>query len=137
MSEEVAAIIESIQALVREGAEIDSYLGKLHDLVAVAPMSIGSTHQPGVELYRGTKHHRAVPVVIGELWYPPPEFAPLGRANRRGAPMFYCSSDPNGAFREIGAKVGQLAVHSKWVTSVPMLLHDLGYTQQVLGPVSQ
>ena len=132
MSEDVAAIIESIRALVREGAEVDAYLDKLHHLVTAAPMSIGSTYDPGVELYRGTKHHRSVPVAIDELWYPPPELAPLGRANRSGSPMFYCSSDPNGAFREIGAKVGQLAVHAKWVTSAPMLLHDIGYTQRVL-----
>jgi hypothetical protein len=129
---DVEALIESIKALVRSNSEVDSFLDKLHELVAASPVSIGSTYEAGVDLYRATKHHRAVPGRVDELWYPPAEVTPPGRANRRGAPMFYCSSDPNCAFREIGAQVGQLAVHAKWVTSTPMLLHDLGYTSQVL-----
>lgn len=132
MFEGITAIIESIKKLVREGADVDAFLAKLHELVAAAPMSMASTHLPGVELYRATKHHRVVPQFIHELWHPPVDIASLGRANRSGVPMFYCSSDPNCAFQEIGVEVGQLVVHAQWVTLTPMLLHDIGYSQQVL-----
>ena len=133
MTNDVSALIDKVQALVTTGAPVDRYFDSLHRLCSVAPMSLGSQFGPGIEVYRGTKHHTAVPVTIEELWFPPPASAPLGRANRPGNPMFYCCSDPNGAFREIGVQVGQLIVYAKWVTTAPMLLHDLGYTQAVLA----
>ena len=127
-----AALINEINELVRSGSDVESFLGKLHRLVSLSPASVASSHQPGIELYRATKHHNAVPRRIEDLWYPPAEVAPSGRANRAGEPIFYCSSDPNCAWREIGIAVGQLAVVAKWVTTAPMVLHDLGYTDQVL-----
>ena len=59
--------------------------------------------------------------------------AHLSRANRDAQSVFYCSSDPSCAFSEIDARIGQLVVHATWVTTRPMLLHDLGYSAQVLA----
>jgi hypothetical protein len=36
---------------------------------------------------------------------------------------------------EVRPSIGHLVVHAKWVTTGPMLLHDLGYTAEVLGRV--
>jgi hypothetical protein len=133
MSNDVAEIIARIERLVADGADVDQFIDHVHGLVSVSPVSLGSTYQPGTPLYRATKHHRSVPGAVKDLWHPPVEKAALSRANRKGEPIFYCSSDPNCAFREIGASVGQLVVHAKWVTTAPMLLHDLGYTAQVFA----
>lgn len=128
----VDTLIETIKQMVRSAASIDSFADPLHRLVSAAPNSIGSRYEPGVELFRATKHHQSIPERIEELWFPPADKAAEGRANRAGSPLFYCSSDPNCAFREIGAAVGQCVVHAKWSTSAAMLLHDLGYSVQVL-----
>lgn len=131
MTHDLADILSSIDELVRDGAGTDQLIEKIGLLLAICPGSVGSTYQPGVELYRATNHHTSVPLALSELSYPPHALAPMGRANRKGQSAFYCSSDPSCTLLEIGAKIGQLAVHSKWVTNAPMVLHDLGYSQQV------
>jgi hypothetical protein len=70
--------------------------------------------------------------MIHELWYPPGAKVSLGRANRHGQPMFYCSPDPACTYLELRARVGSLVVLALWITTVDMLLQDLGYTAQVL-----
>lgn len=119
MARDVGTIVDEIRALLQDRAEGEVYLTLLAELVALAPLSFGSRYPPGVEVYRGTSDHRSVPQAVDELWYPPVSVTPVGRANRPGAPVFYCSSDPAGAFKEIGVRVGQLAVHAKWTTTAP------------------
>jgi hypothetical protein len=129
----IARIIERIERLRADEADVDQFVEAVTQLVVEEPMSIGSGYEPGAELYRATTHHRSAPTTVADMWYPPPHLARLGRANRAGHPLFYCSPAPACTLHEIGAVDGQLAVHAKWTTTKPMLLHDLGYTDQVLA----
>jgi len=133
IKQDAATLIALIRQLMDQGADVDAFLDPLHHLVGLSPVSIGSVVDPGHALYRVTKHHTAIPRTIDELWFPPAEMTPPGRANRRHQPLFYCTSDPNCAFRETAINVGQTAVFAKWVTTSRMVLHDLGYTAQVLA----
>lgn len=125
-------IVAHIEQLIDAGAHVDEMSNEVHRLLTIAPKSLGSSYEPRISLYRATKHHRSIPTRIDDLWYPPVEKTTFGRANRPGSPMFYCSSDPACVFLEIGASIGNLTVSAKWVTTRPMLLHDLGYTEQVM-----
>jgi hypothetical protein len=133
MNEQATPILERIKMLGSNDADFDELVQQMHKLAALAPVSVGSVCEPGTTLYRGTTHHISIPSRIEEIWYPPANrIRSFGRANRPGAPMFYCCSDPNGAFREIGAKFGQYAVLATWVTIKRMILHDVGYSDEVL-----
>jgi hypothetical protein len=44
---------------------------------------------------------------LADVWCPPAAKAPLGRANRPGAPVFYGAFDPVTAIRETGIKPGE------------------------------
>lgn len=133
IKQDAATLIALIKQLIDRGADVDAFLDPLHRLIALSPSSIGWVADPGLELYRVTKHHTTLPTRIDEVWFPPPELTPSGRANRPNQPMFYCTSDPSYAYYETSITVGQTVVFSKWVTTARMMLHDLGYTAQVLA----
>lgn len=133
MNDKVIAIRERIKTLEAEEGDFAALLKEMRALAALAPVSIGAVYEPGATLYRGTNHHTSIPSRIDEIWFPPANgLRSFGRANRPGSPMFYCCSDPNGAFREIGAKLGQYAVLATWVTVERMVLHEVGYSPEVL-----
>lgn len=131
--DDVSVSIEAVERLVRVGTSVDDFVPEIRRLLSLSPNSLGSDHDPGLQLYRATNHHRAIPTLIEELWFPPPEKAALARANRQGNPIFYCSSDPKCALRELSATAGQVVVLAKWVTTSPMLVHDLGYASSVFA----
>jgi RES domain len=133
MNIEIQETIERINRLAKEGAEVDKLAGEIRKLLAIAPRSIASIYEPGVIVYRATKHHRSVPTRIEEIWYPPPEKTQWNRANRPKRPMFYCTSDPDCALREIGADIDNTVVFATWRTTGKMMLHDLGFSSQVLS----
>jgi hypothetical protein len=133
MSDNALLILERIQALASSDNNFVDLLQQMHKLAALAPMSLGTVCAPGTTVYRATNHHVSIPSRIEEIWYPPANMiCSFSRANRPGSPMFYCCSDLNGAFREIGAKLGQYAVLATWVAVTPMTLHDVGYSVEVL-----
>lgn len=131
MKNKIEEILASIESLIRNNGTVDLFTQKIHNLIALAPISNCSVFEPGVEFYRSTNHHKNIPNFIDEIWFPPENFAKLSRANREGSPMFYCSADPMVSHLEIGMKPGQLAVMSKWGTIERMILHDLGYSSKV------
>ena len=133
MNTEIRETIELIDQLAKGGAEVDKLIGEIRKLLAIAPKSIASIYEPGVIVYRATRHHNSVPNRIEEIWYPPVERTPWNRANRPQQPMFYCTSDPDCALREIGADIGDTVVFATWRTTGKMLLHDLGFSSQVLS----
>jgi hypothetical protein len=133
MTDKIQVSIETINRLAKDGAEVDELKWEIHNLLSLAPNSIASIHHPGVTLYRGTKHHSSVPTRMEEIWYPPAEKTLWNRANRPQRPMFYCTSDPDCALREIGAGLGDTVVFATWTTKANMMLHDLGFSSQVLS----
>lgn len=72
------------------------------------------------------------PTKVSQLSYPPPEKTPLGRANRPGQPMFYCSVAPTAPFPELRAKPGELIALSEWKIKEGLWMHNLGYHQVAL-----
>jgi hypothetical protein len=129
----VTVILERIKELGSEDSDFPELLQLMHKLAALAPVSIGTVCSPGTTLYRGTNHHVSIPSRVEDIWYPPADRLPgFGRANLPGSPMFYCSSDPDGAFREIETKLGQYAVLATWVAVERIVLHDVGYSADVL-----
>lgn len=132
-SDRVAVLVEDLERLASAQTSVDALHGPIGNLLRLAPRSIGTILPPGAKLYRATKHHRAHPESLSDLWYPPPHRASLGRANRDKIPVFYCASDPNCALGEIGASAGDLVVCATWTTTEALAVHDLGYTRQVLS----
>lgn len=130
MTQDTDEIIKKIKHLVSIDAGVDDFLELVEALLTE---SLASPIPTGVSLFRTTGHHQIVPARIEEIWFPPAKTTSLGRANREGQSVFYCSSDPNCTFHEVKVKVGQIAVFAEWVNVVPMLLHDLGYTKHVLN----
>jgi hypothetical protein len=108
---------------------------RVHRLLSFGPYSVASVFEPGLTLYRATSHHTAIPSRLQDLWYPPAmRVTSWNRANRPYSAMFYCCSAPTGAFQEVGATVGTFLVLSTWVSERRLLLHDLGFTDQVRAP---
>ena len=133
MKDEASIILERIKALGSKDSDFAELVQQMHKLAALAPVSIGTVCEPGTTLYRGTNHHIAIPSRIEDIWYPPADrICGFGRSNRPTSPIFYCCSDPNGAFREIGTRLGQYAVLATWVAVKRMVLHDVGYSGEVL-----
>jgi hypothetical protein len=126
-------IFNRIERLIAEGADVDPFVNEIHELVTVMRLASGSIVEPGQRLYRATKHHKAVPGHTTEISYPPAAcIGCLGRCNRAGLSVFYCSSDQNCVLEEISPEVGNLVVRATWQVSERTLLQDIGYTDAVL-----
>jgi hypothetical protein len=125
--------IEAIQALSLDSSTpYDILVQKAHALLPLAPLSICQICEIGQHFYRGTSYHTAVPTHEREISYPSAEHVQtFGRANPPGKPVFYCSTDPDGVFRELRSRVGQYAVLAKWVTTRSAYLHGIGYSGTV------
>lgn len=124
--------INEIERLCAQCADVNSFVPLVESLVTANPISLASINEHGIRLYRATNHHRGVPAKISDLTHPPAELTKMGRANRVGQPMFYCSSDPSCAYLEIGVNVGQVVVYATWITTAPIFFHDIGYIPKVL-----
>jgi hypothetical protein len=134
LTDTVDALLSDIQRLTAANADIEDLKDSLHKLLSLGPFSLSSVFDPGLTLYRATNHHTSIPSRIQDLWYPPANrVTAWSRANRPYSAMFYCSSAPTGAFQEVGAKPGTFLVLSTWVSTRRLLLHDLGFTDQVLA----
>jgi hypothetical protein len=73
------------------------------------------------------------PSTIDRISYPPVErVTRLGRVNRPGTPMFYCSVAAAPVFYELRAKKGDLVALSRWEVVEPLWMHHLGYHQDAL-----
>lgn len=71
-----------------------------------------------------------------DLSYPPPALARLGRLNREGAPMFYCSAARSAVFFELEPLAGQSLLVSRWRTTQPILLSHVGYHENVFSSLA-
>lgn len=89
---------------------------------------------PGAYLYRarkiGTDFNKAEGISYRDLIYPPQEIAKLGRLNKDGQSVFYCSFGKEALFYELPKlKAGDELVISFWQTTEEMILNNIGYTQ--------
>lgn len=126
-------LLESVAECLANGSCVEEFIPHARKLLNASGKGKASRHKPGVSLYRLTKHHRKIPEKIDEVWFPSNDVASLGRANRQGCSVFYCSSDPDCVFRELGVTVGQIVVHAEWTTTSTMVLHEIGYAPSAFG----
>jgi hypothetical protein len=64
-----------------------------------------------------------------DLIYPPAHVARLGRLNRAGHPVFYCSLHKESVFFELpDLRAGDEIVLTFWKTSQKMIVNNIGYT---------
>jgi hypothetical protein len=83
-------------------------------------------------LYRGVPWQQR-PSKINQLSYPPVDrVTRLGRVNRIGKPVFYCSRAPEAVFYELRAKEGDLIALSEWEVTEPLWMHNLGFQEDAL-----
>ncbi len=127
-------LLATIQQLLEDGAAVDDYFPVLHRLASIMKMSMGSVIEPGQILYRATKYHKTVPQHTREISHPPSDqITALGRCNRVGQSIFYCSSDNNCVLEEICPKEGDLVVRAGWRTTKRAFLRDIGYSPAVFA----
>jgi hypothetical protein len=133
MNGRVTQAIEAIKALAADPTTpYEVLVRKAHALMPFAPLSVGQICDVGQEFYRGTSYHAAIPRLQREISYPPADrVQSFSRANPPGKPVFYCSTDPDGVFRELRSRVGQYAVLAKWATTRRAYLHGIGYASIV------
>ena len=85
---------------------------------------------PGLRLFRIRCCER--PINIRGLLYPPAANTPLGRANRPGGPVLYCSTAREPPFYEAQPTAGTTVTMARWVTTAPLLANHVGYTASAL-----
>jgi hypothetical protein len=88
----------------------------------------------GQRLYRGVICDKK-PTGVSSVSYPPAAKVGIGRLNRPGAPMFYCSVAAPGVFYELRAKPGDRVALSMWQVVKPMWVHAIGYHQDALEKI--
>lgn len=85
-------------------------------------------------LYRARKLNNSFnkdqKILISDLLYPTADKATLGRLNRYGQSVFYCSSSKEPIFFELpNLSEGHEIILSFWQTSKPMIVNNIGYTE--------
>jgi hypothetical protein len=124
------AAIASIRALELQGATIEEILDLL------TPMFRGyrveaPRFQPGITLFRSRICDK--PSHISALLAPPPQITPMGRVNREGNPVLYCCTSRQVPFFESRPTEGQTVTIGRWVTTAPILVNHVGYTQRAFN----
>lgn len=111
--------------------DIDTLKRQLRDKIGDYGLSIKDLSTDNL-LYRGVVCEER-PNTIDRISYPPPEkVTKLGRLNRVGISMFYCSRGAAPVFYEIHAKPGDRIALSEWEIIEPLWMHHLGYHEQAL-----
>ncbi len=89
-------------------------------------------------LYRGRKidtlFNKNRKMFLGELKNPPPNKATLGRVNRDGQSVFYCSMSKEPVLFELfDLSNGDEIILSFWKTNEDMIVNNLGYTDFIFA----
>jgi hypothetical protein len=103
------------------------------------PLMIGYAIQspifdPGAFVYRARliapTFNKAGPITRKDLIYPPANVTSLGRLNRAGQPVFYCSMHKESVFFELpNLKAGDEIILTFWKTTEKMFVNNIGYTE--------
>ena len=73
-------------------------------------------------------------ILLEELKNPPPDKATLGRVNRDGQSVFYCSGSKEPVFFELpNLSNGDEIILSFWKTTEDMIVNNLGYTDFIFS----
>jgi len=90
----------------------------------------------GTFLYRARKidnfFNKDRKILLNDLKYPPPDKSTLGRLNRDGQSVFYCSGSREPIFFELpNLTDGHEIVLGFWQTSEDMIVNNIGYTEYI------
>ncbi len=86
----------------------------------------------GARLFRGVRRAER-PSDVRQISYPPAEVVTsMGRLNRVGSSMFYCSAGEPPVSYELKARVGDTIAVSEWEVLEPLWLHNLGFHEDAL-----
>jgi len=87
----IGDIVARIDRPIASGADTDAFLDEIAHLITLAPICCANLRVPGQTLSRLTTQHSGLPrSITNELWFLPPEYASLSRANQKSLRMFFC-----------------------------------------------
>jgi len=122
-----SAAIKSIRALDLQLATIEEIFDLMTPIFrgyrVVAPH-----FEPGLTLFRSRICDK--PFHISDLLAPPPHITPMGRVNRSENPILYCCTSRQAPFFESRPAEGQTVAIGSWITTAPILVNHVGYTQR-------
>jgi hypothetical protein len=115
------------------GLEIDDIKERLKPLLVDYAIET-PTFDPGAFVYRarrlGAALSKSKGIKLQDLIYPPSAIAPLGRLNRAGQPVFYCSMHKEAVFFEVqDLKMGDEIVLTYWKIKERAVVNNIGYTE--------
>ncbi|MFD2718451.1 RES domain-containing protein [Hymenobacter monticola] len=118
--------LASLRHLDLRRHSIDDLVQRVRELLEGQPLRC-LTLAPGRLLYRGILCEE-LPAGLADVSYPPAERVHHDqRANRAGAPMFYCSATWHPPFFEAHVQPGDGIVISRWQTQQPLCILSFGY----------
>src|SRR5206468_3753638 len=83
---------------------------------------------PGTALYRAVAYDER-PTHVGQLGYPPTQVVKrLGRVNRVGQSIFYCSPAREAPFFELQCQQGTKLALSRWRTTERLIMQPVGFS---------
>jgi len=126
----VTSAIDSIKEMDLSTITIDEIIDALTPLI-IGFSQVTQRIHPGLRLYRARAIDR--PETIRKLMYPPANKAYLSRANRDGSPILYTSNSREATFFEVRPPVGSTVAVAQWVTTAPLLVNHVGYTESVFA----
>jgi hypothetical protein len=127
-------VFEQIDANLKK-LEIDEITEQLRPLIK--GMAVESPiFDPGTFLYRarkiGATFNKATGIKYNDLIYPPKHLAKLGRLNRDGQSVFYCSMHKESVFFELqDLHAGDELILTFWQTAATMFVNNIGYTEYI------
>jgi len=125
--EKVLQLISEIEAIDLRTATVDQIQDLIRVLITGFPTS-------AIKIFPGQYIHRTrvceKPVNICQVTYPPPNAAPMGRANEQGKPRFYGSIGRGVPFFELNPQVGDKIALTTWKNTEDMLLNRVAFTKE-------
>lgn len=118
--------IKTIQDLELNCATIEEVIDLLNPVFYGLSVS-APRFDPGLRLFRARSCEK--PANIREVFYPPAHVVPMGRVNRPGNPILYCSNSREATLFELRPLVGATVAIVHWETSAPMMVNHVGYVQ--------
>jgi len=118
--------LASLRHLDLRQHSIDELVERVCELLEGQPLRC-LTLAPGRLLYRGILSE-TLPARLADVSYPPAQAVRHDqRANRAGAPLFYCSATWHPPFFEAHVQPGDGIVISRWQTRQPLRILSFGY----------
>lgn len=125
---EIKKIIEDLRMIDLETEDLETLKEQMVPLF-VGYMVTTKKFRERTALYRGVVWD-SKPSNSSQLGYPPSsKVSTFQRVNRPGQPVFYCSFALQSTVFELEPTPGDCIAVSKWRTSAPLLVNNVGYTK--------